>query len=92
MSILGALEIAGIAIKAVDKLIDMFPNYEQKKIQKWNYLKDTYEIECKKPRYNPEGTPAENYHARSEDRMLNLRDKCMRYGEALVAELGSAKG
>lgn len=92
MGVLAGFEIAAVAIKAIDKAIDLFPNFEQKQIQRWKYLKDNYEIEFKKPRYDESKTDEENQHARSEDRLLNLRDQCMRYGETLIDLMGQSKG
>jgi hypothetical protein len=88
MSALGALQIAGVVIGAVDKALELklksSPSWEQKRIMRWKYLKDLYAVEKNKPDYDDTKTPEENVHARSTDRMLNLRDECVRYGEALI--------
>lgn len=92
MSIIAGIETVSLAIKAIDKVVDLFPDFEQRQRNEWKHLKDQYELEQVKPRWNPSATPEENQLARSEDRLLNLRDECLRYGETLLEQTRPAKG
>ena len=78
--ILSTAAIVGIAIQTVNNVIEMFPNYEQRVIQRWKYLRDMYEIEKNKPR-------AQGAQGRSNPTLLNLRDELLRYGEVLVNKI-----
>lgn len=94
---MSTMAIIGIAIKTVGSAIELYkeqvPGWEQKEIKKmfnkWEYLKDLYEIELKKPRWE-EGK--DNTNARSEDALLNKRDALLRYGAQIPDKLRSTKG
>lgn len=93
---MSTMAIVGIAIKAINTAIqtykDKTPDWEQrnaKKIfDKQKYLEDLYESEKTKPRWK-EGV--DNQNARSEDRMLNLRDMCLSHGEKVIESIRQAK-
>lgn len=97
MEPMSTMAIVGIAIKAVNSAIDLYksktPDWDQKNAKqifdRQKYLEDLYETEVTKPRWE-EGKDNEN--ARSEDRMLNLRDICLRHGEKVIESIRSAKG
>jgi hypothetical protein len=94
MEPMSTMAIIGVAISAIESAFDVYkkatPDWEQKEakkiINKWEYLKDLYEIEKKKPRWT-EG--ADNSNARSEDRLLNIRDKLLSYGKEACNRLRS---
>ena len=88
MGFIVGLEKAALAIKAIDKVVDMYPDFEQKQKLKWKNLRAEYEKELVKPKYSTFKTPDENKLARSEDRLLNLRDECLRYGQTLLHQMG----
>ena len=71
MGFIVGLEMAALAIKAIDKVVDMYPDFEQKQKLKWKNLRAEYDK-----------------LARSEDRLLNLRDECLRYGQTLLHQMG----
>lgn len=97
MEPLSTMAIVGLAIKAINTAIqtykDKTPDWSQKNAKqifdKQKYLEDLYETEVKKPRY-VEGE--DNTNARSEDRMLNLRDQCLRHGEKVIESIRQSKG
>jgi hypothetical protein len=97
MSVLGAMGIAKLALSVIDNSLELWksktPDWKQKQefkmVNRYYYLKDMYEIEKKKPRYDEDETEEFNRGARSTDTMLNLRDKCLQYGEEVTAKLRS---
>ena len=87
------IAIVGMAIKAFDNLIDIYREESNKQlIMKWDHLKELYELELAKPKYDPRKTAEQNAYARSNDTLLNVRDKLLRYGETLTAQLRQQKG
>lgn len=96
MEPLSTVAIVGIALNAitsvVDTIRDQTANHEQRMINKWDYLKDMYELELNKPQYDPFKTDEENTNARDNDLLLNMRDQLLRYGEALTKQLAASKG
>ena len=87
--------IIAIAINSINTIVNLYrkavPSHQQKALEKWDYLKDRYELELNKMPYDPHKTDEENKNARDNDLLLNLRDKLLRYGEALTKQLASAK-
>ena len=96
MAVMTTMAVVGVAFKAIHSAIELYkdqtPDWEQKNAKqlfnKQTYLEDLYAIETKKPRYE-EGQ--DNTNARSEDRMLNLRDQCLLHGEAILDQLRPTK-
>ena len=97
MAVMTTIALVTAALKAIDVAIDLYkdqtPSWEQKEAKKifnkYQYLKGLYEVETKKPRY-VEGQ--DNTNARSESRMLNLRDLCISNGSAIVEQIRQSKG
>lgn len=96
MEPLSTMAIVGLAIKAINSAIELYkdktPDWHEKNAKqifnKQKYLEDMYETEKKKPRYI-EGQ--DNTNARSEDRLLNLRDQCLRHGEKVIESIRQPK-
>ena len=77
--------IVGLSLKTISSVLEMFPNYDQKKTKEYYKLKERYETEKNKPRsQGPEG--------RSNRTLLNLRDSCLLYGETIIKDLRLSKG
>jgi len=60
--------IALAALELGDNILDLFPDYEQAKRQRWHTLKTEFHDERKKP-----------YGLRNDRRMLDLSDELVRY-------------
>lgn len=94
MSIVG---VVTIALKAFDSAIELWkkktPSWEQSQVNKlineYQYIKALYEVEKRKPQYDETKSDEYNQLARSEDRLLNLRDELLRCGEEVTDKLRS---
>jgi len=97
VSVLGTAAIVKIAFRAINNGIELYkkrtPSWEQKQefkmINKYYYIKDLYELERRKPRYDEERDDDYNKGARSNDTMLNLRDKLLLVGQEVIDKLRS---
>lgn len=97
MAALTTIAVVGVALEAIKSGIDIYksktPDWEQSQLKKvfnkQDYLNDMYELEKKKPRYE-EGE--DNTNARSEDRLLNLRDQCLLHGQKVLSTIRSIEG
>lgn len=61
-----AIALAGLEL--VNEVIKMFPDYEQRKVEKFHKLRTEFEIETKKP-----------YGIRNDRLVLDLGDQLLRY-------------